>query len=96
MSDVNRRMHGFHSAVYDCAQVNGRRLGPEQGAAECPQAWHSLTEESAGGEERCITLGTDALGRVLIVIYARRRNGVAAHFGPARDTRRTAAVREGL
>jgi uncharacterized DUF497 family protein len=32
----------------------------------------TMTEESARGEERWITLGTDALGRVLVVVYTWR------------------------
>jgi uncharacterized DUF497 family protein len=32
----------------------------------------TMTEESAGGEERWITLGADALGRVLVVVYTWR------------------------
>jgi uncharacterized DUF497 family protein len=39
---------------------------------------HALTtiEESAGGERRWITLGTDALGRILVVVYTWRNSRV--------------------
>lgn len=36
----------------------------------------SITEESADGEERWITLGADVLGRILVVVYTWRRNRV--------------------
>jgi uncharacterized protein len=29
----------------------------------------TITEQSADGEERWITLGTDAVGRILVVVY---------------------------
>ena len=39
---------------------------------------HALTmsEESAGGEQRWITLGMDALGRILVVVYTWRERCV--------------------
>ena len=36
----------------------------------------SITEESADGEERWITLGADVLGRILVVVYTWRSNRV--------------------
>jgi uncharacterized DUF497 family protein len=32
----------------------------------------TLFEETAGNEERYVTIGTDALGRILVVVYAVR------------------------
>ncbi|MEO8130222.1 MAG: BrnT family toxin [Bryobacteraceae bacterium] len=34
----------------------------------------SLTEESVDGEERSVTIGTDVLGRILVVVYTWREN----------------------
>ena len=31
-------------------------------------------EQAADGEERCVTLGVDALGRILVVVYTWRKN----------------------
>lgn len=36
----------------------------------------TMTEESAGAEQRWITLGTDALGRILVVVYTWRKSRV--------------------
>lgn len=36
----------------------------------------TMTEESAGGEQRWITLGMDALGRILVVVYTWRESRV--------------------
>ncbi|MBC8167679.1 MAG: BrnT family toxin [Bryobacteraceae bacterium] len=36
----------------------------------------TIIEESAGGEERWITLGMDSLGRILVVVYAWRKGRV--------------------
>ncbi len=36
----------------------------------------TMTEESASGEQRWITLGVDALGRILVVVYTWRVSSV--------------------
>ena len=36
----------------------------------------TTTEHAADGEERWITLGIDALGRILVVVYTWRKSGV--------------------
>jgi uncharacterized DUF497 family protein len=36
----------------------------------------TITEHASNGEERCITLGIDALGRVLVVVYTWRKSRV--------------------
>ena len=36
----------------------------------------TTTEHAADGEERWITLGVDALGRILVVVYTWRKSGV--------------------
>jgi len=34
----------------------------------------TTTEQAPDGEERCVTLGVDALGRILVVVYTWRKN----------------------
>jgi uncharacterized DUF497 family protein len=36
----------------------------------------TTTEHAADGEERCITLGVDALGRIPVVVYTWRKSSV--------------------
>jgi uncharacterized DUF497 family protein len=36
----------------------------------------TITEQAADGEERWITLGVDALGRILILVYTWRKNRI--------------------
>ena len=56
----------------------------------------TMTEESAGGEQRWITLGVDALGRILVVVYTWRVSNVrmiSARMATPNERRRYA---EGL
>lgn len=56
----------------------------------------TMTEESAGGEERWITLGTDALGRVLVVVYTWRGSRVRLISARAATPRERRQYGEGL
>ena len=77
--------------VYDCTQANGLRMGRPKSTPECPKAGiqfadavHVLeddgalttTEHASDGELRWITLGVDALGRILVVVYTWRKSRV--------------------
>ena len=59
---LNLRKHGVHFS--DAILV----LEDEKGL--------TLIDESADGEERWITVGLDALGRVLLVVFTYRRDRV--------------------
>jgi hypothetical protein len=50
----------------------------------------TISEQTADGEERFVTVGADALGRILVVIYTWRRNRVriiSARKASARERR---------
>jgi uncharacterized DUF497 family protein len=61
------------------AQLNARKHGIQFADAvhvlEDDRAL-TITEHASNGEERFITLGIDALGRVLVVVYAWRKSKV--------------------
>ena len=52
--------------------------GPRLGAVHVPEEDNALTatEHASDGEERWITLGVDALGRLLVVVYTWRKSRV--------------------
>lgn len=57
----------------------------------------TTTEHAADGEERWITLGVDALGRILVVVYTWRKSEWSEdHFSPTGDAGRTGSICRGL
>ena len=57
-------------------RVNGRKHGIQfADAVHVLEDDNALTtsEHASDGEERWITLGVDALGRILVVVYTRRK-----------------------
>ena len=96
----------MHTCAYT-EPVREYRVGPAQGGDESAQAWyrfadaatvlhdeHALTvRDDHAGEERFVSLGMDALGRLLVVVFTWR--GDAARLISARKaTRRERAEYE--
>ena len=55
---------------------------------------HAITREDeyAEGEQRFVTVGVDALGRVLVVVYNISGRDCAYHFGPQGHPQREQSV----
>jgi uncharacterized DUF497 family protein len=49
-------------------------------------------QDDAHGEERWVTIGMDAVGRILVVVYFLARRRLTHHLGSGRDAGRTQAV----